>query len=59
LVSRAELDRLRGHPGSRVRQLADVPARAHKPWRTLVVAEVVREADDPDFVGDPDEPGSG
>jgi hypothetical protein len=43
----------------RCRSLVDVPARAKKPWGTLGVAEVVREADAPDFVGEPDEPGSG
>jgi 4-amino-4-deoxy-L-arabinose transferase-like glycosyltransferase len=51
-VTRAEFDRLRTHPGFRVRELADSPPRAHKPWRTLVVAEVIRTAKAPDFVGD-------
>jgi hypothetical protein len=56
-VTRTEFDRLRQHPGFRVRELADNPPRPHKPGRTLVVAEVVREVDAPDFVGDrePDE----
>jgi 4-amino-4-deoxy-L-arabinose transferase-like glycosyltransferase len=51
-VTRAEFDRLRTHPGFRVRELADSPPRVHKPWRTLVAAEVIREANAPDFVGD-------
>lgn len=60
-VTRAEFNRLRTHSGFRVRELADNPPRAHKPSRTLVVAEVVREVDAPDFVGDsePDEVGAG
>jgi 4-amino-4-deoxy-L-arabinose transferase-like glycosyltransferase len=51
-VTRAEFDRLREHPAFRVRELAHNPARAHKPTRTLVVAEVVRDGDAQDFVGD-------
>jgi hypothetical protein len=51
-VTRAEFERLREHPAFRVRELADNPARAHKPTRTLVVAEVVRDGDGRDFVGD-------
>ena len=56
-VTRPELDRLREEPGFRVRELEDIPPRAHKLWRTLVVAEVVRAPDYPDFGGNPDEPG--